>query len=163
MPTNCQNRVLQPWLRCRPPACPRYRQVAGSSIIALRYRSSSRSGDYETTLSTSSTPITRSSLLSRRRMQRNCSTVRPSDDRPCNGRHSSAIASHRAENPIALGCLMSADHASVTVLSEDECWSLLLSMSLGRLVTIIAVPEPQGRERTVDHRGARSCEGGLRR
>ena len=31
---------------------------------------------------------------------------------------------------------MSAD-APVTVLSEDECWSLLSSMSLGRLVTIL--------------------------
>ena len=27
----------------------------------------------------------------------------------------------------------------------------------------IAVPEPQGRDRTVDHRGARFGEGGLRR
>jgi uncharacterized protein len=32
---------------------------------------------------------------------------------------------------------MSADHAPVTVLSEDECWSLLSSMSLGRIVTIL--------------------------
>ena len=32
---------------------------------------------------------------------------------------------------------MSADHDAVTVLSEDECWSLLSSMSLGRLVTIL--------------------------
>ena len=32
---------------------------------------------------------------------------------------------------------MSADDAPVTVLSEDECWSLLSSMSLGRLVTIL--------------------------
>jgi nitroimidazol reductase NimA-like FMN-containing flavoprotein (pyridoxamine 5'-phosphate oxidase superfamily) len=32
---------------------------------------------------------------------------------------------------------MSADHDAVTVLSEDECWSLLSSMSLGRLVTLL--------------------------
>jgi nitroimidazol reductase NimA-like FMN-containing flavoprotein (pyridoxamine 5'-phosphate oxidase superfamily) len=32
---------------------------------------------------------------------------------------------------------MSADHDAVTVLSEDECWSLLSSVSLGRLVTIM--------------------------
>jgi nitroimidazol reductase NimA-like FMN-containing flavoprotein (pyridoxamine 5'-phosphate oxidase superfamily) len=32
---------------------------------------------------------------------------------------------------------MSADDAPVTMLSEDECWSLLSSMSLGRLVTIL--------------------------
>ena len=32
---------------------------------------------------------------------------------------------------------MSADNAPVTVLSEDESWSLLSSMSLGRLVTIL--------------------------
>ena len=32
---------------------------------------------------------------------------------------------------------MSADDAPVTVLSEDECWSLLSSMSLGRIVTIL--------------------------
>ena len=32
---------------------------------------------------------------------------------------------------------MSADNDAVTVLSEDECWSLLSSMSLGRLVTIL--------------------------
>ena len=32
---------------------------------------------------------------------------------------------------------MSSDDAPVTVLSEDECWSLLSSMSLGRLVTIL--------------------------
>src|ERR1700730_7988020 len=32
---------------------------------------------------------------------------------------------------------MSADNAAVTLLSEDECWSLLSSMSLGRLVTIL--------------------------
>ena len=32
---------------------------------------------------------------------------------------------------------MSADDAPVTVLSEDECWSLLSSMSLGRVVTIL--------------------------
>ena len=32
---------------------------------------------------------------------------------------------------------MSADDAPVTVLSEDESWSLLSSMSLGRLVTIL--------------------------
>jgi uncharacterized protein len=32
---------------------------------------------------------------------------------------------------------MSADNGAVTVLSEDECWSLLSSMSLGRLVTIL--------------------------
>ena len=32
---------------------------------------------------------------------------------------------------------MSADDAAVTVLSEDECWSLLSSVSLGRLVTIL--------------------------
>ena len=32
---------------------------------------------------------------------------------------------------------MSADNGAVTVLSEDECWSLLSSMSLGRLVTIM--------------------------
>ena len=32
---------------------------------------------------------------------------------------------------------MYADDAPVTVLSEDECWSLLSSMSLGRLVTIL--------------------------
>jgi nitroimidazol reductase NimA-like FMN-containing flavoprotein (pyridoxamine 5'-phosphate oxidase superfamily) len=32
---------------------------------------------------------------------------------------------------------MSADDAPVTVLSEDECWSLLSSMSLGRLVTVL--------------------------
>ena len=32
---------------------------------------------------------------------------------------------------------MSADDAQVTVLSEDECWSLLSSMALGRLVTIL--------------------------
>ena len=38
---------------------------------------------------------------------------------------------------IALGCTMSADDAPVTVLSEDECWSLLSSMSLGRIVTIL--------------------------
>ena len=48
-----------------------------------------------------------------------------------------AIASDRAENPIALGGIMSADDGPVTVLSEDECWSLLSSMSLGRLVTIL--------------------------
>jgi nitroimidazol reductase NimA-like FMN-containing flavoprotein (pyridoxamine 5'-phosphate oxidase superfamily) len=33
---------------------------------------------------------------------------------------------------------MSADDAPVTLLSEDECWSLLSSMSLGRLVTMLA-------------------------
>ena len=32
---------------------------------------------------------------------------------------------------------MSADDTPVTVLSEDECWNLLSSMSLGRLVTIL--------------------------
>jgi len=32
---------------------------------------------------------------------------------------------------------MSSDDAPVTMLSEDECWSLLSSMSLGRLVTIL--------------------------
>ena len=32
---------------------------------------------------------------------------------------------------------MSADNDAVTLLSEDECWSLLSSMSLGRLVTIL--------------------------
>jgi uncharacterized protein len=32
---------------------------------------------------------------------------------------------------------MSADNNAVTVLSDDECWSLLSSMSLGRLVTIL--------------------------
>jgi uncharacterized protein len=32
---------------------------------------------------------------------------------------------------------MSAYDDAVTVLSEDECWSLLSSMSLGRLVTIL--------------------------
>ena len=32
---------------------------------------------------------------------------------------------------------MSADTDAVTVLSEEECWSLLSSMSLGRLVTIL--------------------------
>ncbi len=32
---------------------------------------------------------------------------------------------------------MSADNDAVTVLSEDDCWSLLSSMSLGRLVTIL--------------------------
>lgn len=32
---------------------------------------------------------------------------------------------------------MSADNDAVTVLSEDESWSLLSSMSLGRLVTIL--------------------------
>ena len=32
---------------------------------------------------------------------------------------------------------MSADDAPVTMLSEDECWSLLSSMSLGRIVTIL--------------------------
>jgi nitroimidazol reductase NimA-like FMN-containing flavoprotein (pyridoxamine 5'-phosphate oxidase superfamily) len=32
---------------------------------------------------------------------------------------------------------MSADDAAVTVLGEDECWSLLSSLSLGRLVTIL--------------------------
>src|ERR1700739_2127931 len=32
---------------------------------------------------------------------------------------------------------MSADNDAVTVLSEDECWSLLSSTSLGRLVTIL--------------------------
>jgi uncharacterized protein len=32
---------------------------------------------------------------------------------------------------------VSADNAPVTVLNEDECWSLLSSMSLGRLVTIM--------------------------
>jgi nitroimidazol reductase NimA-like FMN-containing flavoprotein (pyridoxamine 5'-phosphate oxidase superfamily) len=32
---------------------------------------------------------------------------------------------------------MSADDAPVTVLSEDECWSLLSSVSLGRIVTIL--------------------------
>src|SRR3984885_15543204 len=32
---------------------------------------------------------------------------------------------------------MSADNAAVTLLSEDECWSLLSSLSLGRLVTIL--------------------------
>jgi nitroimidazol reductase NimA-like FMN-containing flavoprotein (pyridoxamine 5'-phosphate oxidase superfamily) len=32
---------------------------------------------------------------------------------------------------------MYADDAPVTVLSEDECWSLLSSMSLGRVVTIL--------------------------
>ena len=32
---------------------------------------------------------------------------------------------------------MSADDAPVTVLSEDESWSLLSSMSLGRVVTIL--------------------------
>jgi uncharacterized protein len=31
---------------------------------------------------------------------------------------------------------MSADNDAVTVLSEDECWSFLSSVSLGRLVTI---------------------------
>ena len=42
-------------------------------------------------------------VVHRRSVQRNCSTVRPSDGRTCNGRHSSAIGSDRAENPIALG------------------------------------------------------------
>ena len=32
---------------------------------------------------------------------------------------------------------MSADDAPMTVLSEDESWSLLSSVSLGRLVTIL--------------------------
>ena len=32
---------------------------------------------------------------------------------------------------------MYADDAAVTLLSEDECWSLLSSMSLGRVVTIL--------------------------
>ena len=32
---------------------------------------------------------------------------------------------------------MYADDAPMTVLSEDECWSLLSSMSLGRVVTIM--------------------------
>ena len=32
---------------------------------------------------------------------------------------------------------MSAADTPVTVLSEDECWNLLSSMSLGRLVTIM--------------------------
>ena len=32
---------------------------------------------------------------------------------------------------------MSADNGAVTVLSEDECWSLLSTVSLGRLVTIV--------------------------
>jgi len=32
---------------------------------------------------------------------------------------------------------MSVDNDAVTVLGEDECWSLLSSMSLGRLVTIL--------------------------
>jgi uncharacterized protein len=32
---------------------------------------------------------------------------------------------------------MSAHNDAVTVLSEDECWSLLSSLSLGRLVTIL--------------------------
>ena len=32
---------------------------------------------------------------------------------------------------------MSAEEAPVTVLSEDECWSLLSSMSLGRVVTVL--------------------------
>jgi uncharacterized protein len=32
---------------------------------------------------------------------------------------------------------VSADDAPVIVLSEDECWNLLSSMSLGRLVTIL--------------------------
>src|ERR1700739_1367516 len=32
---------------------------------------------------------------------------------------------------------MSVDNDAVTVLSEDECWSFLSSMSLGRLVTIL--------------------------
>ena len=32
---------------------------------------------------------------------------------------------------------MSPDNAAVTLLSEDECWSLLSSLSLGRLVTIL--------------------------
>ncbi|HXA12545.1 MAG TPA: pyridoxamine 5'-phosphate oxidase family protein [Mycobacterium sp.] len=32
---------------------------------------------------------------------------------------------------------MSADNDAVTVLSEDECWSFLSSVSLGRLVTIL--------------------------
>ena len=32
---------------------------------------------------------------------------------------------------------MSADNDAVTVLSEDECWSLLPTVSLGRLVTIM--------------------------
>ena len=32
---------------------------------------------------------------------------------------------------------MSTDDDPVTVLSEDECWSLLSSVSLGRLVTIL--------------------------
>ena len=32
---------------------------------------------------------------------------------------------------------MSGDNGAVTVLSDDECWSLLSSMSLGRLVTIM--------------------------
>jgi hypothetical protein len=53
------------------------------------------------------------------------------------GRHSSASASDRAENLIALGSIMSADDRPVTLLNEDECWSLLSSMSLGRLVTIL--------------------------
>jgi nitroimidazol reductase NimA-like FMN-containing flavoprotein (pyridoxamine 5'-phosphate oxidase superfamily) len=32
---------------------------------------------------------------------------------------------------------MSAAEAPVTVLSEDECWSLLSSVSLGRIVTVL--------------------------
>jgi nitroimidazol reductase NimA-like FMN-containing flavoprotein (pyridoxamine 5'-phosphate oxidase superfamily) len=32
---------------------------------------------------------------------------------------------------------MSPDEGPVTVLSEDECWSLLSSTSLGRLVTVL--------------------------
>jgi uncharacterized protein len=32
---------------------------------------------------------------------------------------------------------MAADNDAVTVLSEDECWSFLSSVSLGRLVTIL--------------------------
>ena len=32
---------------------------------------------------------------------------------------------------------MSADNDAVTVLSEDECWSFLSSVSLGRLVTTL--------------------------
>jgi uncharacterized protein len=32
---------------------------------------------------------------------------------------------------------MSGDNDAVTVLSEDECWSFLSSVSLGRLVTIL--------------------------
>ena len=37
---------------------------------------------------------------------------------------------------------MSADDAPMTVLSEDECWSLLSTLSLGRIVTILGgMPE----------------------